>query len=75
MPTQYLILIKCSSRLFTCMSLCFIARGYGLAALSARLLRATNLILLADLVKCLVEVSKIASSLPIPPRLCIEIGR
>jgi len=37
-------------RLFGCMSLGFIARGYGLAASSSRLLRATPLALLADLV-------------------------
>ena len=48
--TQYLTLMKCISRLFGCMSLGFIARGYGLAAPSARLSRATFLALLADLV-------------------------
>jgi hypothetical protein len=48
--TQYLIPIKCISRLFGCMSLDFIARGYGLAAPFARLARATLLALLADLV-------------------------
>ena len=48
MSTQYLISIKCTSHLFNCMSLGFIARGYGLAAPSARLPRATLLALLAD---------------------------
>jgi hypothetical protein len=46
----YLFSIKCTSRSFGCMSLDFIARGYGLAAPSARLPRATLLALLADLV-------------------------
>ena len=50
MSTQYLISIKCTSHLFNCMSLGFIARGYGLAVPSARLSRATLLALLADLV-------------------------
>ena len=50
MSTQHLVLIKCVSRLFGCMSLGFIAWGYGLAAPSARLSRATLLALLADLV-------------------------
>jgi hypothetical protein len=40
--------IKCISHVFGCMSLGFIARGYGLAAPSARLPRATLLALLAD---------------------------
>jgi hypothetical protein len=44
------ILIRCISHLFGWMSLDFIARGYGLAAPSARLLQATFLALLADLV-------------------------
>jgi len=48
--TQYLIPIKCISRLFGCMSLGFIARGYGLEAPSVRLSRASLLALLADLV-------------------------
>ena len=48
MSTQYLIMVKCMSRLFGCMSLGFIARWYGLAAPSARLSRATLLALLAD---------------------------
>jgi len=34
---QYLISIRCISRLFGCMPLGFIARGYGLAGPSARL--------------------------------------
>ena len=46
--SRHLILIWCISRLFGCMSLGFIARGYGLAAPSARLSRATLLALLAD---------------------------
>jgi hypothetical protein len=48
--TQYLSLIRCISHLFICMSLGFIVRGYGYAASSLRLLRATLLALLADLV-------------------------
>jgi len=40
---QYLISMKCTSRLFSCVSLGFIAREYGLAAPSARLSRATLL--------------------------------
>jgi hypothetical protein len=49
--TQYLISIRCISRLFGCMSVGFIARGGGgLAAPSANLSRATHLALLADLV-------------------------
>jgi len=48
--TQYLTLMRCISRLFGCTSLGFIARGYGLAAPSAGLSRATLLALLADLV-------------------------
>jgi len=48
--TRYLIPIRCLSRLFGCMSLGFIARGYGLAAPSAHLSRATLLAILADLV-------------------------
>ena len=48
--TQCLISIKCMSRLFGFMSLGLIARGYGLAAPSARLSQATLLALLADLV-------------------------
>jgi hypothetical protein len=42
--------IKCIFRVFGCMSLGFIARGYGLAAPSARLPQATLLALLAVLV-------------------------
>ena len=38
MSTLYLILIRCISRLFGCMSLGFIARGYGSAAPSTRLM-------------------------------------
>ena len=45
-----IILIKCISRLFSCMSLGCIVWGYGLAAPSARLSRATLFALLADLV-------------------------
>jgi len=44
-----LISIQCTSRLFGCMSLGFIARGYGLAAPSARLSLATLPALFADL--------------------------
>jgi hypothetical protein len=43
--TQYLISTKCVSRFFGCVSLGFIARGYGLVAPSARLSRATLLAL------------------------------
>ena len=50
MFTQYFISIKCMLRLVGCMSLGFIARGYGLAAPSARFLRASLLALFADLV-------------------------
>ena len=45
--TQYFS-IKCKSRLLGCMSLDFIAKGYGLAAPSSKLSRATLLALLAD---------------------------
>ena len=48
--TQYLDMMRCISRLFGCMSLNCIARGYGLAAPSARLSRATLLAWLADVV-------------------------
>jgi len=48
--TQYLVSIKYMSCLFGCMSLGFMARGYGLATPSAKLFRATLLALLADLV-------------------------
>ena len=47
---QYLISMKSISCLFYCMSLNFIARGYGLAAQSLRLTWAILLALLADLV-------------------------
>ena len=50
MCTQHSNPIRCISRLFGCMSLIFIVRGYGLAAPSARLPRAALLALLADLV-------------------------
>ena len=49
MSTRYLISIKYTSHFFGCMSLGFIARGYGLAAPFARLSRANLLALLADL--------------------------
>ena len=45
-----IILIKCISRLFSCMSLGCIVWGYGLAAPSARLSRATLLAILLDLI-------------------------
>jgi len=48
-PTQHLI-SKCMWHLFGCMSLGFVARGYGLEAPSARLSQAAFLALLADLV-------------------------
>ena len=48
--TQYFISIKCTSRLFGCMSLNFIARRYALAAPSTRLVWVALLAFLADLV-------------------------
>jgi hypothetical protein len=47
---RYFILINGIPHLFGCMSLGFIARGYGLAAPSARLSRATLLAILLDLI-------------------------
>jgi hypothetical protein len=85
--TQYLIMVKCMSRLFGCMSLGFIARWYGLAAPSARLSRATLLALLADLVwyvyvgfrlgrGCWVGLTWLATGLLSFRRCCaLEIGR
>jgi len=49
--TQHSISIRYISRLFGCISLSFIARGYGLAAPFARLSQATLLALFADLVQ------------------------
>ena len=75
MSTQHhLISNKCISRLFSCMSLGFIARGYGLAGPSTRLSRSALLALLANLVcyvfvgfllrrGCWVRVTMIASGL------------
>jgi hypothetical protein len=50
MSTQSLISIRCILRLFGCMYLGLIARGYGLTGPSAKLLRATLLASLTDLV-------------------------
>ena len=51
MSTQHLVLIKCVSRLFGCMSLAwFNSQGIWIAAPSAKLSRATLLALLTDLV-------------------------
>jgi len=73
-----------SSRLLCCMSLGLIARGYGLAASSARLSRATLLAVLADLVDTCVlgSVWGVVVGLgnydciwlaKFPPLLCIKI--
>ena len=90
MSTQYLIPIKCISRLFGCMSLDVIARGYGLAAPSARLSRANLLALLIIGKPGLVRVCWVSFGAWLldgpedhdciwlayfPPLLRIEIGR
>ena len=88
MSTQYLFSNICISRLFRCMSLGFLARGYGLAAPSSRLLR-------ANLPPCIIGRPSLTPLCwvafgawllgrsncdcvwlaEIPPLLCIEIGR
>ena len=86
--TQYLISIKWISRLFCCMSLAFIARGYVLAAPSTRLLSVALLALLADLASLmcicwvLFGVRLLSRSnydciwlSKFPPLLCIEEAR